>query len=341
MKMRSPLTASLIALLCAAPLAAATSDTHSYKVCGRAYSDQAPFAWKNVSSRYRPLLETQGLTAAGKKLLDDLKDSPRQKDRASLTAFVAKATEVLDSGKPCCTQFTVLETVDDTDYSRRLSLLDDSVSLNDCGTDNVRAEQLDELRYVADDFEQLGRIQVSPFQALGVKAIQEKSDEYDRMLFHGFPEFPWEALVNGALMTDKDIAKGPPLDQLVLFHPSAGAEMQVGLRESKLAASLAVEPFGWVHYPRDSKHRTWWGVSALTTFRNDMGLGVGAAARYQNFMAGVLWHDSDNDKRLFNTKPFVFVGVDLYQFAGQQLRRYETVRDRVTSTLKADASTPR
>ena len=316
---------------------AVEESNHSYKICGRSYSDQSPFAWKDIQLRYTSQLDAGDFDAVKRALLDELRISPQQKEAGPREIFLAKGKEVVDSTAPCCSQFA-LRSLEDEDFNSHLSLFSGKILMDDCGPNNEKGVQLDELRYIADDFEQLGRMYISTFQSTAVMVIRKKNEEYDRMLFHGFPMFPWEALANSGLLTNSDISKGPPINQIVLFHPSAGAEVQVGLRESKLAASLALEPIGWVHYPKAQEHRSWWGVSTLTTFRNDMGIGIGAAVRYENFMAGILWHDSDNDRRLFNSKPFIFLGLDLYQFAGEQLRRYDGLRDRVTDILKKDAA---
>lgn len=318
------------ALIIAAPARAQDDPEFSAQICGKAYSSAHPLSWESIKAGNEVLLTERRFAEIGAKVIAGLRASP-EKD-----IFTAKAEDAFNDDKACCEQFAL------KDFriarKRKFALFDKEVVLDDCGPNNERADQLDELRYAALDFVKLGRLRSSPFQAKAVKVIESKEKEYDRFLFEGFPMFPWEALTNSALLANKDILSGPPLNQVVLFHPSAGAEIQTGLRESRLNAALAIEPIGWVHYPSAKKHRTWWGVSALTTFRNDMGLGVGGAARYDHFMAGIVWHDSDNDRRLFNSKPFIFIGVDLYQFAGKQIRRYETFREKVKEAVTASPS---
>lgn len=319
-------------LVFAAPARAQDDPELSAQICGKAYSAAHPLSWESIRVGNEVLLAEQKFAEIGAKVIGGLRPSPER------DIFAGKAEGVFDEGKPCCEQFALKDFRVTGVRKRKFALFDKEVLLDDCGPANERADQLDELRYAALDFVKLGRLRSSPFQARAVKVIESKEKEYDRFLFEGFPMFPWEALANSALLANKDIVSGPPLNQVVLFHPSAGAEIQTGLRESRLNAALAIEPIGWVHYPSAKKHRTWWGVSALTTFRNDMGLGVGGAARYDHFMAGIVWHDSDNDRRLFNSKPFIFIGVDLYQFAGKQIRRYETYREKVKEAVTASPS---
>ena len=328
-------------LLLAVTAGAQDDAATSLRICGRPYSAAHPLSWESIKTVYPEDLQNRDFEKIGNAILSSLSASPLQKDSELAGVFANKARGALAESSKCCEQFAIMDVRAAGSFKRKPALFAGAIALDDCGTAGERAERLDELRYAALDFEKLGRLRASPFQAQAADVIKRKGEEYDRFLFEGFPMFPWEALANSWLIADRDIMKGPPLDQIVLFHPSAGVEIQTGLRESRLAAALAVEPLGWVHYPKKGKHETWWGVSTLATFRNDMGIGVGASARYENFTAGLVWHDSDNDKRLFNSKPFIFVGIDLYQFAGKKIRRYQEIRDRVTDAVKTAGEPPR
>lgn len=328
----------LLLALAVVPAAAQDDPILERSICERPYSAQHPLSRESVKTRWKDELEARDFAAVGGKIVAELRT--HQGDAPRVAVFAANAEGALAPEKECCQLFAIKDKRKAGENKRRPVLFDGAIDLDDCAG-GANAAALDELRHAAESFVMLGGLRNAPLKVRAVKVLTDKNAEYDRVLFEGFPMFPWESFVNG-LLVPKDVMKGPPRDLVVLLHPSAGGEFQTGLRESRLAGALALEPLGWVHYNKSGGYRTWWGVSTLTTFRNDMGIGLGAAARYQNFLLGITWHDSDGDGRPFDSKPFIFVGMDLYQFAGAKLRRYEALRDEVREAVKAaDSTTPR
>lgn len=324
----------ILAALPAAGQEISTAPALSWKICGRVEVSSHTWNWLSLEASYAKILKAERFKDVQYTILDDLARSPNQVDRSVLEKFLEQSRKVLDAGGPCCTQFGIRDMRLTGTYRKRPVLFDGLIDLTDCGPANEKAEQLDELRYAAQAIEYLGRRAVAPAQDAAVRAMADAAARYDRMLFDGFPMFPWEALVNSWLWKDRPIKDGPPRDLLVLAHPSLGAEMRTTLSGSSVEAAFAIEPLGWVHYPKARAHKTWYGLSALTTFRGDMGIGLGGVARFQNFTAGVVWHDDDRDGRPWNSRPHIFIGLDLYQFAGQRLRRYEDFKDRVDAAVK-------
>lgn len=313
--------ALLLLLALAAALTPGLAHAEGALICGKAYSPDNPWSTQAIEKKWKG-------SPGPEALLKALHDSPLQKDAALLARFEANAQEHLKGDGPCCSQFVLVNV--SGDYRKKWALFDGAVPLYECGPNNENAAQLDELRYIANAIEAYGRSQVADFMTTAKNEAKEKMAQYDRYLFDGFPLYPWEAAVNGWFLADDEIMSGPPAKQLVLLHPSLGAELRASsLRDSRADVSLALEPLGFIRYTPGSHHRSWSGFSLLTTFRRDMGIGLGFAARYQNFLAGVVWHDDDGNNRPFDSRPFVFVGLDLYQFAGEKLRRYDAIQERV------------
>lgn len=332
--MRILALALILSPLPAAAQDISTAPAPSWKICGQPEVSTHSWNWPSVEASYAKLLKAERFKDVQYTILDDLTRSPNQVDKPVLEKFLEQSRKVLDAGGPCCTQFGIKDMRLTGTYRKRPVLFDGQIDLTDCGPANEKAEQLNELRYAAQAIEFLGRRAVVPAQDAAVRAMADAAARYDRMLFEGFPMFPWEALANSWLWKDRPIKDGPPHDLLVLAHPSLGAEMRTTLSGSNIEASFAIEPLGWVHYPKARAHKTWYGLSMLTTFRGDMGIGLGGVARLQNFTAGVIWHDDDRDGRPWNSRAHIFIGLDLYQFVGHRLRRYEDFKDRVETAAK-------
>lgn len=157
------------------------------------------------------------------------------------------------------------------------------------------------------------------------KGLAVIEQEYDRYLFEGYPMFPWEAAVNSWLLTDNRIANGPPRWQLAVLHPSAGVIGHVASNtDGDIGASLLIEPIGVVRYTRDYKH--WYGLSVMASFPFDREPGIGVAMTYDQFKLGVTWHD-DPDGRYDGAA--VVLGIELFQFAGRQHKKYDGYKKRV------------
>jgi len=316
----------------------AQDEAGAHVVCGKTYDAGHPWSWESIEKKFGPLLEKRGYPRVFDGLVQEFGRSQIQTDAAIRNRFLASIEDVESGRKKCCADFQLLKDFDFDAGGDMLSVFkaaDRRIDLADCGPNNKNAEQLDEVRYFAHAFENLGNLMLSAPRKATAERIKRIEAEFDQMLFHGFPMFPWETLANSLLLTDRKIANGPPNNQLILFHLGTGVETHVAsFSQARLGAVLSVEPLGWIYYPKGKEHRTWWGAALLTTFRGDAGMGAGAALHYQNFSLGLTWHDTDGDNRLFDTQPFVFLGVDLYQFVGKKIRTYDEYRNRVQRALE-------
>jgi hypothetical protein len=159
--------------------------------------------------------------------------------------------------------------------------------------------------------------------------------EYDRYLFEGFPMFPWEAAVNSWFLTDEHIANGPPRWQLAVVHPSAGVIGHVDTgTEGDLGASLLVEAIGIVRYTDDLRH--WYGASVIASFPFDREPGIGVALNYDRFKLGVTWHDDPSGEY---DGAAILLGIDLFQFVGQQRKTYDGYRKKLEGLLDSGQGT--
>ena len=163
----------------------------------------------------------------------------------------------------------------------------------------------------------------------GIPALQQQlaalENDYDRYLFEGFPMFPWEAAVNSLFLTDKHIANGPPRWQLANAHPSAGLTRNVESdTEGDLGAALLVEVIGIVRYTNDLRH--WYGASVIASFPFDRDPGIGVALNYDRFKLAVTWHDDPSGEY---DGAAIVLGMDLYQFVGEQRRTYDGYKNKL------------
>lgn len=315
-----------------------------FRICDRDRNSLNPLAWESLEKKYSEQLRERKFTPVLERLLKDFQGSSKQSDPAVKSVFEAQAKDVIQKKTPCCPDFAI-------SMQPAASALDDDkpmlfggqIDLSVC--DGARADQNDELRYYAHAFENIGNLEQAPARMKTAAAIRDIEKDFDQLLFQGFPMFPWEALANSWLLTDKQMAKGAPYDQLVLGHLSVGASAPTArFSKAKLGWGLAVEPLGWVHYPRAGRHQRWWGVSSLIFLRNGEGLGTGFALRYNQFSAGLTWHDSNDNNRLFDSKPHVFIGLDVYQFAGRKYRQYSEITNRIkkdAEAIRSEALTPK
>lgn len=49
----------------------------------------------------------------------------------------------------------------------------------------------------------------------------------------------------------------------------------------------------------------------------------------------MVWHDLNDDNRLFNDRGFIYLGMDLYQFLGRTTRGYHAYKEKVSQALSA------
>lgn len=319
-------------LLFIAPYSGFAAD---FRICGRDLDAANPLAWESLEKKYSAQLADRKFTPVLEQLLKDFQSSPKQSNPAIKAVFEARAKDVIQKKTPCCPDFALA-------MQPAASALDDDkpvlfggqIDLSVC--DGTHADQNDELRYYAHAFENIGNLEMAPQRMKTAAALRDIEKDFDQLLFQGFPMFPWEALANSWILTDKQMAKGAPYDQLVLGHMSVGASAPTErFSKARLGWGLAVEPLGWVHYPRSGKHQRWWGVASLIFLRNGEGLGAGFALRYNQFSAGLTWHDSNDNNRLFDSTPHVFIGLDVYQFAGKKIRQYSEITDRIKKDVEA------
>ena len=161
-----------------------------------------------------------------------------------------------------------------------------------------------------------------------VQAIHNAKARWEIYLRDGMTQFPWEAALNSWLIGAEDIER-PPSRQWIFLHPALGVEMSTGeIKEIQAKESLAIELLGHVWYswrdfdsPEDGLR--WWGVSLVTTLRDDIGPGVGLLAHYNQFVTlGITWHDDDEDDKWFDNSPYLLLGVDLFRFAEERAPKY-------------------
>jgi hypothetical protein len=320
---------------------ALSSAAEELAICGRPKVSTHPWSWQNIERRYPAEFAASDYPAVFDKLEKAFSMSPQQAAGEAREIFVFWLREIRN-GRPCCEDFAhrkgALGEDDEAAEAPRYLFPDPTkrISLN-CGKDLNRADQVDEIRYFADAFLNLGRLMQAGPRGEGARRIKALEKEFDAMLTSGFPMFPWEAALTSALLTDDELANGPPRYQAILFHAAPGFEVHTkDLASSRAAAVLGIEPFGLVRYDEKGGHKHWNALAALTTFRGDMGVGVGAAYHRDNLMLGLTWHDDDRNKRLFDGAPFVSLSVDLYQFLGEKLRTYDALRERFRGALKGD-----
>lgn len=330
---------ALLLLLTASP-----SFATDFIICGRNRDATNPLSWESIEKKYSEQLQDRNFTPVLDRLLKDFQASPKQSNPAVKSVFEKHAQEVLQKKRTCCPDFAIaMQPAANPLDDNTPVLFNGEIDLSVC--DAARTDQNDELRYYAHAFENIGNLEQSKARMKTATAIRDIEKDFDQLLFQGFPMFPWESLANSWFLTDKRMAKGAPYDQLVLGHLSVGASASTErFSKAKLGWGLAVEPLGWVHYPRAGKHQRWWGVSSLIFLRNGEGLGAGFALRYNQFSAGLTWHDSNDNNRLFDSKPHVFIGLDVYQFAGQKFRKYSEIKDRIkrdAEAIRAEIQSPK
>lgn len=326
---------ALLLLLAASPSFATES-----VICGRNRDATNPLSWESIERKYSDQLKGRNFTTVLERLLKDLQGSPKQADSSAVSVFEAHAKDVIQKKRPCCSDFAIaMQPATSALDEDKPVLFDGQIDLSVC--DGARADQNDELRYYAHAFENIGNLEQAPARMKTAAAIRDIEKDFDQLLFQGFPMLPWESLANSWLMTDERMAKGAPNNLLVLAHPSIGASSPTDrFSKAKLGWGMAVEPLGWIHYPSAGRHQRWWGVSSLVFLRRGEGLGAGFLVRYNLFSAGLTWHDSNDNNRLFDNKPHVFIGLDFYQFAGKKFRQYSEFTERIKADInkvRADA----
>lgn len=164
-------------------------------------------------------------------------------------------------------------------------------------------------------------------------AIAQRERQATNLLKNGLTMTPWEMKLNEVFLSSDD-AKNGFRQQLILFRPSGGAEINMRSRASAdLNASLAVEPLGFVRYLDTENYDSWWGASALVTSATSGGMGYGLLLRYGNYTAGISWHKAVDGG---GNDAYLFLGIDLYNL-------FDTKRsqlDAFTKKFKSLKSSP-
>ena len=311
-----------------APVRAADS---SAVVCGVAIDQENPFSWGSFKSGPgEPFLvqgDREGLLRELKDLL--LVESTEWPEEVRLPT-VESITLLID-GNLSFPAFAISKTGDlppeqyvfrHTANEIKIPMAQDAP---ECTEESSREARIGVARFV-NLVQRCGVELDKPTFKMIANRIAALEAQYDKYLYEGFPMFPWEALVNSWLLTDESIANGPPRNQLVFLHPSAGVVVAAGARsDTDLGATLSIEPVGWIHYSPDYSH--WYGASLVTVFPADRNAGIGIALNYNAFKLGVTWHDksASDDYR----DPTIFLGLELYQFLGKQQRKYQGYLDKV------------
>jgi len=347
---RAKKTCVLIVLVLTASLflplpAWAEKDPTSYVICGQVRDSAYEWSWENIEKRYSAELARGGYQQIYYDIKQAVLASPKQQDRDIQKRFVNKVTDVINGKANGRVLFNInVEAPPDLHVQKKYYLFKgdpDQIDLQDCGQNNERAEQLNELRYFAHAIVNLSDRNINWARVAAVNRIRNLEESYDRYLFEGFPMFPWEAAVNSVFLTKKNIADGPPRNQMVFLHLGTGFEINTeSMKKSEMGVVASVEPIGWIYYPVSKEYRSWWGIAALTTFRHDMGMGVGIAVHYNAFSLGATWHEKDVPGTHYG-QPYIFLGIDLYRYLDAKNRQYEqyvgkytTLKDQAVSEIK-------
>jgi len=189
-------------------------------------------------------------------------------------------------------------------------------------TNEINEEQAKDLRYRAETVNRLLNIFKDEGRQMTLNAILKAETKWKNYLENGFSQYPWESFVN-SYITSFDI-ENPPGHQWVIFHPELGVEVSTeGIKQLKAKEVLAIELLGWVKYYGEDL-RNFWGISGITTIRDDIGIGIGGILHFGTyFNLGVTWHDIDNDDNFFNDDLFVTFGIDLFKFAKSTSSKFE------------------
>jgi hypothetical protein len=188
-------------------------------------------------------------------------------------------------------------------------------------TNDINEEQAKDLRYRAETVDALLNNFKGEARRKTVNAISKAEAKWKNYL-GGFSQYPWESFVN-SYITSCDI-QNPPGYQWVIFHPELGVEVSTdGIKQLKAKEVLAIELLGWIKYYGEDL-RNFWGISGITTIRDDIGIGIGGMIHLGSYInLGITWHDIDNDDNFFNDDLFVTFGIDLFSFSKPTNPKFE------------------
>lgn len=303
--------------LWAQPQPATPAPESSFVICGQPYDAGHPWAWPQVRQRYAAPLAAGDFPSVYQQLARAFALSPNQRDESVRRTVAAHIAQVASGAVGARQEFELSSVFDPAAGTRRLVLFSgpEQIDLDECGTSSEDKLGRDELRYLAQDMVALSDLELAAARGAAFEHIEQIDERYDRYLSKGFPMFPWESFVNSLLLAPEHLASGPPHFQIVALHPAAGVEATMKLRANDgWSPVLCLEPVGWVYYPPKEDFRTWWGASALLTFRRDIGMGAGLLFRYQSFSLGFTLRPLTEGGSLRHGERFVFLGIDVYKF---------------------------
>ena len=172
-----------------------------------------------------------------------------------------------------------------------------------------------------------------------VQGIRNAAMRWELFLKEGRSQYPWEAFINGADPTIRpENIKFPPSRQWIVLHPELAVELSTNaLKDIKAKQSFLVDVVGHTFYwwknadnPGEGLHYA--GITAVASFRDDLRPGVGVMAHYGRYLnVGAIWHDQNNDGRMFNQSPFFVIGIDLFRFAEYKSPEYKKQYEKWTN----------
>lgn len=333
MQTRRYALSAFIVLMGQALASVATAD--GYTICGKAHDPNSPFAWEQVSVRHDQLISARKLKSVAVALRAELLASAAQRDRNLTERFDQAASDLERIFPGFCSEFDVFKdeggrNLAPTKYWLFRGRGRQAILLNEDCEDDARVAQMQEFRHLAGSFRELCAIALSASMQEGAARIEAIEARFDRYLFEGYPMFPWEALVNSWVLTPKHLAGGPPRNQIVLIHPSAGVVASTkSFADADPELALGIDLVGWIYYPERFDYRSWWGVAAMASIADDQGVGLGVALQWENFRLGAVYHDEDRDGKLFDDQLSIFLGVDLYNLVRDKHRKYESYLEKL------------
>jgi len=149
----------------------------------------------------------------------------------------------------------------------------------------------------------------APGRAALLKALEERTERWNNFSRNGYSMLPHELLLNGAFV---GATLEPPRVQVILAHPSAGAQMTSSsfssIEEFQRADVLALEPAGVLFY--GPQHRWYAGASWVVTFPSREPAGSGVMLHLGKLgRAGYVWRGKDADGR---DQSALLLSLDLY-----------------------------
>lgn len=166
-----------------------------------------------------------------------------------------------------------------------------------------------------------------------MRALNARVERWDNFSKRGYSMLPHELLVNGFLPRPE---LEPPRVQLVIAHPSAGAEMAgetLALSKLKRLDVLALEPAGVLVY--GPQHRWYAGASLVLTFPGSANAGAGVMAHLGPVgRAAYVWHGRDTDGR---RRKGVLLSLDLYRYLSGAAERWKKLKAESVAECLQDA----